>query len=169
MLNLSILYSCRLTDECMKLAEALILRGDIQKRIEQIRDRLKRSSWIQEGETPPEDPQALFREVNEISEQLQTLISQINRTNSTVQLPSGQIMTEALAERDVITLRQSILRSVADAASQRVDRYGRAEIRRRPTVDVGQLRHEIDILGKRRRILDTTIQATNWTVDLTIS
>jgi hypothetical protein len=150
----------------MKLAEALILRGDIQKRLEQLRDRLKRSSWIQEGEEPPEDPQILLHETESLAEQLRLLIIRINRTNGMATLPSGISMVEALAQRDVITLRQSMLRSVADAASERVDRYGRAEIRRIPTVDVGQLRRDIDALGKQRRELDTTIQAANWNVEL---
>ena len=40
----------------MKLSEALVLRADIQKRIEQLRERLKTSALVQEGERPPEDP-----------------------------------------------------------------------------------------------------------------
>ena len=35
----------------MKLAEALILRADAQKRIEQLRNRLCQSTLVQEGET----------------------------------------------------------------------------------------------------------------------
>ena len=42
----------------MRLAEALILRGDIQKRLAQLQDRFKRSSWVQEGEKPAEDPRS---------------------------------------------------------------------------------------------------------------
>ena len=41
----------------MKLAEALILRSDLQKRLEQIKDRLKKNILIQEGDSPVEDPQ----------------------------------------------------------------------------------------------------------------
>ena len=44
----------------MKLAEALLLRADLQKRIEQIESRLLRNAKVQEGETPAEDPQALL-------------------------------------------------------------------------------------------------------------
>ena len=40
----------------MKLAEALIVRSDYQKRIEQLRNRLLQNAKIQEGETPNEDP-----------------------------------------------------------------------------------------------------------------
>jgi hypothetical protein len=44
----------------MKLSEALILRADCQKRIQQLRERLERSAKVQEGETPFEEPQALI-------------------------------------------------------------------------------------------------------------
>ena len=40
----------------MKLAEALILRADIQKWIEQVRNRLYNNVLAQEGELPSEDP-----------------------------------------------------------------------------------------------------------------
>jgi ADP-ribose pyrophosphatase YjhB (NUDIX family) len=150
----------------MKLAEALIARGDIQKRLAQLQDRLQRSSWVQEGEKPHEDPARLRHEITGLVAQLQTLIFQINQANISTRLESGMTLTEALAQRDAITLHQNILRSVADAASERVDRYGRAEIRRVPTVDVAQLRDEIDALAKQRRELDVLIQAKNWEMEL---
>ncbi|HEU5349866.1 MAG TPA: DIP1984 family protein [Ktedonobacterales bacterium] len=150
----------------MKLAEALILRGDVQKRLAQLQDRLTRSAWVQEGEAPHEDPTKLRAQVASLIEQLQDLIIKINQANMTTQLESGMTLTEALALRDALTMHQNILRSVADAASERVDRFGRAEIRRVPTIDVAQLRDEIDLLAKQRREIDTTIQAANWVTDL---
>lgn len=150
----------------MKLAEALIARGDIQKRLTQLQDRLQRSCWVQEGEKPHEDPARLRHEIAGLVTQIQTLIFQINQANIATRLDSGETLTEALAQRDAITLHQNILRSVADAASERVDRYGRAEIRRVPTVDVAQLRNEIDALAKQRREIDVRIQAKNWEVEL---
>jgi hypothetical protein len=40
----------------MELSEALDLRADTQKRIMQLRERLRASALVQEGEAPPEDP-----------------------------------------------------------------------------------------------------------------
>ena len=48
----------------MKLAEALVLRADVQKRIAQMRVRLQQSALIQEGEQPPEDPKELLTELD---------------------------------------------------------------------------------------------------------
>lgn len=150
----------------MKLSEALILRGDVQKRLAQLQDRLKRSAWVQEGEKPHEDPMKLRQQVAALIQQLQALIIQINQANMVTRLESGMTLTEALAFRDAITLHQNILRSVADAASERVERYGAAEIRRVPTIDVAQFRDEIDRLAKQRREIDTAIQAANWATDV---
>ncbi len=38
----------------MKLAEALATRADLQGRIEGMRERLRQSALVQEGEEPPE-------------------------------------------------------------------------------------------------------------------
>ena len=46
----------------MKLAEALQLRGDLQKRLEQLTSRLYNNATVQEGEAPAEDPAALLEE-----------------------------------------------------------------------------------------------------------
>lgn len=43
----------------MKLAEALIVRTDFQKRLEQVKHRLLLNAKFQEGESPSEDPKDL--------------------------------------------------------------------------------------------------------------
>ncbi len=150
----------------MKLSEALVLRADDHKRIEQLRARLKASVLVQEGEQPPEDPQELLAELDRLLTQLGSLIARINRTNLSTSLANGQTLTAALAQRDVLKLRQDVLRSLADHASGRVDRYSRSEIRSVPTIDVGALRRQVDGLAQQYRELDTAIQAANWTTDL---
>ncbi len=71
-----------------------------------------------------------------------------------------------LARRDVIALRQSVLRSAVEAVTQVQARYSRSEIRMARQLDVGAVRKEIDDLAKERRELDATIQEHNWTIDL---
>ncbi len=44
----------------MKLAEALLLRGDIQKKLASLRERIGRNCLVQEGNAPHENPSALF-------------------------------------------------------------------------------------------------------------
>jgi len=150
----------------MKLAEALVLRADLQKRVAQMRTRLNQSALVQEGEQPPENPAELLAELEQMLVQLRDLMSRINRTNLQANLPDGTTLTDALARRDVLSLHHSIISELADTASKRIERYGRSEIRKLATVDVAALRRQVDELARQRRELDTLIQATNWTTDL---
>lgn len=150
----------------MKLAEALVLRADTQKRIEQLRERIKFSALVQEGDTPPENPQALLVELERLLDQLAALITHINQTNTQATLADGRTLTEALAQRDVMKLRYGVLRAVADTASRRVEHYSRSEIRNIATVDVGALRQQTDRLAQQFRELDTAIQQVNWGTEL---
>jgi len=150
----------------MKLAEALVLRADVQKRIAQMRGRLQQSALIQEGERPPEDPKELLAELDQLLNQLSELIARINKTNLQTRLPEGITLTDALAQRDVLSMHHGIIGALADTASTRVERYGRSEIRKMSTVDVTALRRQMDEIARQRRELDTAIQATNWSTDL---
>jgi hypothetical protein len=150
----------------MKLAEALVLRADIQKRLAQMRVRLQQSALVQEGEQPPENPTELLTEMEQLLGQLGAMIGRVNRTNLQTQLPDGTTLTDALARRDVIDTRYSMISDLANTAANRIERYGRAEIRKVSTVDVAALRRQLDEIARQRRELDTTIQATNWNVDL---
>ena len=150
----------------MKLAEGLVLRADIKKRIEQLRERLKLSVLVQEGESPPEDPQKLFAELRRLLAQMTDLIQRINRTNLQAALPDGRTLTSALAERDTMTLYHHVLHATVEAATAKVDRLGRAEIKKIPTVNIAELRELMDDVARQRRELDTLIQSVNWTTEL---
>jgi hypothetical protein len=150
----------------MKLAEALVLRADSKKRIEQIRERLKSSVLVQEGEEPTENPRELFAELGRLLEQMTTLIQRINRTNLQATLSDGKTLTTALAERDTLSLHHSILETTASAATPKFDRISRSEIKKVSTIKVAELRQQMDEIARQRRELDTLIQSTNWTTDL---
>ena len=48
----------------MKLAEALQERADLNRRIQQLQQRLTNNALVQEGETPAEDPAELLAELD---------------------------------------------------------------------------------------------------------
>ena len=75
-------------------------------------------------------------------------------------------MTAALARRDILATRQSVLRAAVDSVADTQTRYSRSEIRLERRIDVAGLRKEIDDLARERRELDTAIQEYNWTADL---
>lgn len=149
----------------MKLAEALSLRADLQKRISQLEVRLKNNARIQEGEEPAENPQELMEELNNHLNALETLIFRINKTNM-VTLSEGMRLTEMIAKKDVLTLRISVLRSVAQSAMGSLERYSANEIRYVRTLDVADLQKQIDSYSRQLRELDVKIQQLNWLTEL---
>lgn len=149
----------------MKLAEALLLRADLQKRIEQIESRLLRNAKVQEGETPAEDPQALLVELSDLVRQLETLMRRINETNAAL-TDAGETMTALLARRDCLRLYVQALRRFCAEASETVMRGTRSEVVVRSAVDVRRLQKTIDDTSKELRELDLRIQGLNWTAEL---
>src|SRR5437867_13205535 len=83
----------------MKLAEALILRADSQKRIAQLKGRLLVNAKVQEGDAPAETPQELIAELGRVSTELLDLIKRINRTNSATAFAGRGTISDALAEQ----------------------------------------------------------------------
>lgn len=150
----------------MKLAEALILRADRQKRLELLRERLTRVAKVQEGDNPSEQPALLLEEVNRVSTDLTRLIRQINKTNATVHLDENRTIADAIADRDGLRTRHSILTSLVQAAVIKQDRFTKSEVRYQATVDVAALQVQVDDLARAYRELDTQIQSVNWAVDL---
>ncbi|MDJ0589388.1 MAG: DIP1984 family protein [Pleurocapsa sp. MO_226.B13] len=150
----------------MKLAEALILRADCQKRLHEIKQRLIRSAKVQEGEEPPEQPQALLEELNNLINQLADLIQKINRTNSSTMLEDNLSISDALAQRDSLQLKKSVYDTVIQTAATRQDRYGRSEIKYISTVNIAELQTQSDRMARDYRQLDTRIQQANWNTEL---
>lgn len=149
----------------MKLAEALIQRADCQKKIAQLRQRLSRSAKVQEGEQPPENPQELLMELEDAIADLTALIQRINRTNPNTPLENGTL-SDALAQRDTLATRRSVLDSLIQEASITHNRYSRSEVRFVSTVDIAALQRQVDSASQAYRLLDSQIQALNWQVDL---
>lgn len=149
----------------MKLAEALQERADLNRRIEQLRYRLNNNVLVQEGEKPLEDPAALLEELESSFTRLEWLIARINLTNCAVKV-EGRSLTELIARHDVLSLRAEAYRRLVEEASQNTHRATRTEIKILSAVDVPALQRQADDASRELRLLDNTLQATNWTADL---
>ena len=150
----------------MKLAEALILRADSQKRLEQLKTRVLRSAKVQEGEEPAENPKELLIELEAVSIDLIDLIKRINKTNSSTAFDKRQSIADALAERDVLVLRRGTYSDLASIASLRQDRITRTEVKYIATVSVSETQKQADELARKYRELDARIQELNWQTEL---
>jgi hypothetical protein len=136
------------------------------KRIQQLGQRIQNNVKVQEGDEPKEQPAELMKELDSCLSQLQELIWRINATNIETKNSEGKTLTELMAQKDVLTMRISTLRSVFDTASSGQDRYSRSEIKMVTVVDVKALSKQIDEYSAQLRKLDIEIQALNFQTEL---
>lgn len=149
----------------MKLAEALMARADLQRKIAQIEKRMRQNAKVQDGDEPAEVIERLIPEYERTMDELEGLIAQINRTNNQTSLESSTL-SEAITRRDCLKSKIHAYRDLYEAAAISQDRYSSKEIRFVRCVDPAKLQEKIDYLSKLYRQLDTKIQERNWTADM---
>lgn len=150
----------------MKLAEALLERAGMQKRLAQLRTRATQNARVQEGDQPDEAPTALLAEFDRVAGELSALILRINRTNLEATLADGRTLTEAIARRDALAARRDTYLAVAQAAAARIDRFTRSEVKFVAALPVRDAQAAADDLARQFRQLDTAIQEANWANEL---
>jgi hypothetical protein len=150
----------------MKLAEALLLRADQQKKQAALRSRIDANAAVQQGDKPHEDPMKLMEEFNGVTASLADLVYRINDANLRATLSDGRSLTRALADRDALVQRHAMLSAAATAANKQPDRYGVREIKWVATVNVAALQKQADDLAQKIRETNANIQETNWKVAL---
>ena len=149
----------------MKLAEALQERADLNRRIEELRRRLGNCVLVQEGEEPAEDPALLLRELNAALDRLETLMAQINLTNSRNRV-EGMTLTELIAKKDALLLKLSAYRDLVYTAGQSTSRARGTEIRVKAVLKASELQRTADQTARELRELDNLLQETNWKTKL---
>lgn len=150
----------------MKLAELLLNRSELQQKMENIKNRLSNNIKVQENSEPHENPTELMREFTKTNSELASIVKQINQLNNTTILPDGRTLSEALVDREKIMKERQMLSSVVKRANEQDYRLTHAEIKMCVTVNITDIQKRIDVLSKEFRMLDTTIQSYNWTVDV---
>ncbi len=149
----------------MKLATALSERADLQWRITELGGRLNQNAKVQEGEEPAEHPDALLAELDACLSRLEELITLINNTNN-LTARDGVTITALIARRDCLKARIRIMRDFLNAASDRVNRYAKTEIKVVSTVPVPVLQRQLDEYSRQLRETDERLQELNWTTEL---
>lgn len=150
----------------MKLAEALMLRADAQKRLEQLKMRLLNNAKVQEGDSPAEKPASLLEEAERVAAELLNLIQRINKTNASTEIETGETIADVIARRDVLRLRQALYRDLGASSTVIQQRFSRSEVKFVSTVDISEVQKQADTLARECRELDTRIQSANWQVEL---
>lgn len=150
----------------MKLAELLIERSEIQKRIAQMSSRLNDYATVQEGDQPPFDPEKLLKILDGLHVKLEDAIRKINSVNMITEFEPGVTLAEAVTRRDVMKSRRNIYHGLFTASVVRDSRYSKKEIKFVTTLDVDRIMGVTDDLAKEIRILDSKIQLKNWEVEV---
>lgn len=150
----------------MKLAEALLIRSDMQKKLAQLKGRIRNNIKVQDGDSPNEDPNELLIEASQIISELTTLIERIHRTNAVATTDKGQSMLTLLVERDTLEMRHKLLIDTIEATHTEADRYSPREIRWNIMVSVAGLQKQADDIAMKLRQLNLVIQANNWQIEL---
>ena len=150
----------------MKLAEALLLRSDLKKKLASLRERIANNAVVQQGEKPHEDPNKLLKEANGVLDELEKLTLSVNAANQIAKLDDGRSLASLLARRDQLAQQHALLQVAAQATKKEPDRYSLSEIKWVSTVDVAKLQKQSDDLAGRLREFNARIQQANWQVDI---
>jgi hypothetical protein len=150
----------------MKLAEALLLRSDMKKKLASLRERIAANAVVQDKEKPQENPAQLMKEAAGILGEAEGLVLQINAANAASKASDGRSLAQLVARRDTLVQQHSLLQVAVQGARKEPDRYSMKEIKWVATVDVAKLQKQSDDLSKKIRELNALIQETNWRVEI---
>ncbi len=150
----------------MKLAESLIDRSEIQKRITDLQNRIRENAVIQQDDAPLEDPAKLFEELIQCYSNLDDLNRRIIATNNSTIFEGNLKVCDALANRESLDKQIKDLGNIASAFSVKNNRFTKTEIKFVSTMNPGTIRIHIDALKDQRKKLDRKIQAMNWAIEL---
>ena len=146
----------------MKLAEALLLRSDLMKKIEHIQNRIRPVLIVSDDKKPQEDPTKLIAELRTAIQDLEILVIRINKTNNEININGEGSLMEALVKRDSLKMLSEKLRNIRYAAQ--IDNSGDANLK--TTIDIKKLQTEMNQTGRAFREIDSKIQELNWLTEL---
>ena len=89
------------------------IRADLQKKVAQLKERIKESAKVQEGDEPCDNLEELYKELDEAVVQLEDLIYRINITNVQI-VQDGDSLTRLIANRDVLSMRVKAVKEVVN-------------------------------------------------------
>ncbi len=156
----------RLEIVIIKLAEALLDRSELQKKIADIQARMRENAIIQQDDVPTEDPSKLFEELKQAYKSFDDLNRRINTTNNSTFFNDKMKICDALYQREALDRQIKELASLASAFASKSTRYSKTEIKYISTMDPKALRSHVDDLKRQRKELDRQVQSLNWSIDL---
>ena len=142
----------------MKLAEGLLLRADLMKKIEHLQNRIMPVLIVSDDRLPQEDPNKLLAQLRKTIQDLEILIIRINKTNNVTVVEGEGLLMEALAKRDSLKLLSEKLRNIRRSAQI----FNTGDSNLKTTINIEKLQIEIDQAGRAFREIDSKVQEINW-------
>ncbi|MCG2430942.1 DIP1984 family protein [Aequorivita xiaoshiensis] len=146
----------------MKLAEGLLLRADLLKKIEHLQNRIRPVLVVSDDKLPQEDPDKLIAQLRNAIQDLETLVIRINKTNNETLVEGEGVLMEALAKRDSLKMLSERLRRIRLDAQ--FNNSGDSNLKN--TISIKKLQKEMDETGRAFRKIDSKIQEINWLTEL---
>ncbi|MDQ7918046.1 DIP1984 family protein [Mesonia sp. MT50] len=146
----------------MKLAEGLLLRADLMKKIEHLQNRIRPVLIVSDDKLPQEDPEKLLAQLRNAIQELESIIIRINKTNNETPVEGEGLLMEALAKRDSLKTLSEKLRNIRHAAQI----YNNGDTNLKTTISIKKLQSEMDQTGRAFREIDSKIQEINWLTEL---
>ncbi|HEY4371116.1 MAG TPA: DIP1984 family protein [Burkholderiales bacterium] len=150
----------------MKIAEALIVRSDMQKKLAALKQRVGNNVIVQEGDAPHEDPGALIAQSFAVQDALESLVVRINEANQSHLLADGRKLSQAVAQRETLMARHALISHAVASTNKEPDRYSMKEIKWVAVIKVAALQKQADDLAQAIREINIAIQETNWKAEL---
>ncbi|EGV44695.1 septicolysin [Bizionia argentinensis JUB59] len=145
-----------------KLAEGLLLRADLMKKIEHLQNRIRPVLIVSDDKLPQEDPEKLMAQLRNAIQALESIIIRINKTNNETHVEGEGSLMEALAKRDSLKMLSERLRYIRQAAQ--INNSGESNLK--TTISIKKLQIEMDQTGRAFREIDSKIQEINWLTEL---
>ena len=142
----------------MKLAEGLLLRADLIKKIEHLQNRIMPVLIVSDDRLPQEDPDKLLAQLRKTIQDLEILIVRINKTNNVTIVEGEGLLMQALAKRDSLKLLSEKLRNIRRSAQI----FNTGDSNLKTTINIEKLQIEIDQTGRAFREIDSKVQEINW-------
>ena len=152
----------------MKLAELLMNRADLDKKIRSIKARLTQNAKIQEGENSLEDTTDLLNELVECLVEYERVVKLISNTNYQTKVNKTESLLDFILKKEVLGKKHSALTNLYEAATTKEDRYRQSEIKFISNINGKEVQKMISKCAKEYRETDMKIQETNWKTEVEV-
>lgn len=157
----------------MKLAEALNLKKNLERDADKVESLILKCCLAQNGETPPFDPNELFKQYEEIDKLIVDITIKIQRSNNQIKFTYDdkditaplRSMTQAIADIDDLKRQIELINDIISNGIV-TKLYSAKKIAEESNVDVVAYYKTRRHLYERLDKLKLRVQSANWEFDL---